>query len=103
MNAISLTEKQKKVWQRQVQYLDRLGIYNVTIEGGRCFGYFNTLNGESVNRFDFPYTPENGGVIGILGDNSGCFWNVPPLPHPNELYNWLRDFFGYEKTSFVRY
>ena len=103
INAISLTEKQKKVWQRQVQYLDLLGIYKVTIENGRCFGHFNNLNGESVNRFDFPYTPENGGVIGILGDNSGCFWNVPPLPHPNELYNWLRDFFGYEKASFVRY
>ena len=103
MTTITMTEKQQKAWQRQHQYLDRYGIYKVTIENGRCFGHFNSSCGEYVSRFDFAYDSEKGGEIGILGDNGGDTWNVPCLVHPNELYNWLRDFFGYEKSTFIRW
>jgi len=104
----TITEKQAKAWGRVHTY-DGHG-YHVTIEKGIAKGYFNSLGGEAVSRFEFSYNPLakeqrnpdsaamlGHGWLGVLGMDT-TFDEVPQFNHPNDLYQWLREEFGYTRT-----
>ena len=115
------TEKQIKAWQRTHTY-DGHG-YHVEISNGRVAGYFNSPDGEHVSKFDFEYNPFEkvfkhpdsnlvnhpsdfaswpleSGWLGVLGCDSS-FTPVPSFDHPNDLYQWLREEFGYSRTVII--
>jgi hypothetical protein len=105
------TEKQMKAWSRVHTY-DGHG-YQVKVGGGMAAGYFNSLDGEAVSRFGFQYDPfakaekdpdsasVGHGWLGVLGTDS-TFVEVPAFDHPNDLYQWLREEFGYPRTIMSR-
>ena len=110
--AVNLTEKQEKAWDRVHTY-DGHG-YHVEIGAGKASGYFNSQCGQYVSRFNFAYSPLSAnspdpdkfrpdahGWLGVLGMDS-TFDEVPAFPHPNELYQWLREEFGYKRTVITR-
>jgi len=107
-----ISDKQLQAWQREHIYTDKYGSYSVSIFNGRVSGFFYSQSGEHLSRFDFQYNPvekrphpcrgDKGsahGYIGVLGMDSGID-AVPQFNHPNGLYQWLREYFGYQRTTF---
>ncbi len=119
---MELTEKQKAAWQKTHIYESRS--YRVEISNGQAKGFFNSPCGEHVSRFEFEYNPieatvrdpnwklstytlykEEAPQHGWLTVGSGDNWIDIPLPqfaHPNDLYQELREQFGYSRTLIRR-
>lgn len=119
---MELTDKQKAAWQRPHTYYGRG--YQVEISNGRAKGYFNSQCGEYTSTFDFEYNPlektvrdpdwhlatytqykekaPQHGWLTIGGGDNCTDIPLPQFPHPNELYQELREIFGYKKTVIVK-
>jgi hypothetical protein len=111
---LQISDKQLQAWQREHIYTDKYGTYSVTISNGRVSGFFNSQSGEHFSRFDFEYNPVEKrphpwhkygyegsahGYIGLLGVDCDLD-EVPKFQHPNDLYQWIREYLGHPKTTF---
>ncbi len=118
-----LTEKQVKAWEERREFIG--DSYKVIFDGeANVSGFFNSPCGEYVDNFNFRYNPieqTETDMDGYWDDELGCqvhpkghgwLWvgagdnwgtvKIPAFKHPNELYQWLRQQFGYPEVHIRR-
>lgn len=117
MATATMTEKQAQSWERKSEYFHHNNCFHLVIADGRVTGYFNSQCGEYQSKIDFAYNPkekterdpnwrlatytnyqEKPPAHGWLSVGSGDNWEeieVPQFNHPNDLYKWIKNHFGY--------